>query len=321
MFEFQCKKCKNIFSTEQHPLFQSLKDKLSAEPKKSASDEVVKAFWETIVEITKQTTCPQCHSSAYLISVGGIKFDKGIDATSEPLVQIIKGLVDLHAEYKLKTSIADSFMNYSDEVADYVKEIADHLMWHPGELVYFEDESLRKEAKEVLDSLWKTLTYDELSEEMFSGGFSGLMVNIVGDYIERVKMIKPTLITVKPSNEIRTYFQQAMDAWSHGLNTASLILSCSILEAILKQVLLRKDAKLVYDIGNGKSFKDVKEKDLEALIENARKKRIFDDGEAKKADKIRKNRNAAVHKLKQFSSDETYKAIITTKELLEKLLT
>ena len=147
------------------------------------------------------------------------------------------------------------------------------------------------------------------------------MVSIVGDYIERVKMIKPTFITVKPSNEIRTYFQQAMNAWSHGLNTASLILCCSILEAILKQVLLSKDLKLVYDTGSGKSFKEFKEKDLGALIENARIKKIFNEGEAEKADKIRKNRNAAVHKLKEFSSNETYKTVMTTKDLLERLLT
>lgn len=40
----------------------------------------------------------------------------------------------------------------------------------------------------------------------------------------------------------------------------------------------------------------------------------------KKADKIREFRNAAVHKLKQFSSEETYKAIIATKELTEKVV-
>ena len=268
MFKFRCKKCKNIFTIEQHPLFQSL-------------------ISETVLEITKQTRCQQCQSTVYLVGIGNIKIEEGLDATSEPLVQIIKGLVDLHKEYKLKTSTPDSFLKYSDEVSEYAQGIAEHLMWHPGTLVHFEDTELMNEAKNAIEELWKSLNYDKLSDEMFSGGFSGLMVNIVGDYIERVKMIKPTFITVKPNNEIRTYFQQAMTAWSHGLNTASLILSCSILEAILKQVLLRKDPKLVYDTGKGKSFKELKEKDLEVLIENARLKNILDDREAIKADKIR----------------------------------
>ena len=268
MFKFRCKKCKNIFTIEQHPLFQSL-------------------ISETVLEITKQTRCQQCQSTVYLVGIGNIKIEEGLDATSEPLVQIIKGLVDLHKEYKLKTSTPDSFLKYSDEVSEYAQGIAEHLMWHPGTLVHFEDTELMNEAKNAIEELWKSLNYDKLSDEMFSGGFSGLMVNIVGDYIERVKMIKPTFITVKPNNEIRTYFQQAMTAWSHGLNTASLILSCSILEAILKQVLLRKDPKLVYDTGKGKSFKELKEKDLEVLIENARLKNILDDREAIKAVKIR----------------------------------
>jgi len=317
LFRFRCKKCKNTFAVEQHPLFQSLKDKLNAEPKGFSDDETLKAFSETILEITKQIRCQQCQSTVYLIGVADISFETGIDATSEPLVKAIKGLVDLHKKYKSKTSTPDSFLKYSDEVGEYAQEITEHLMWHPGSLVYFEDTELMTDAKIAIDELWKTLSYDELSDEMFSGGFSGLMVNIVGDYIERVKMIKPIFITVKPNNEIRTYFQQAMNAWSYGLNTASLILSCSILEAILKQVLLRKDPKLVYDAGKGMSFK---EKDLEVLIANAKLKKILDDSEAKKADKVRKSRNAAVHKLKQFSSDETYKAIIATKELIERLL-
>lgn len=87
-----------------------------------------------------------------------------------------------------------------------------------------------------------------------SQGFSELMVNIIGDYIERAKKIKPIFSTVKPTDVIRTYFQEAMNAWCYGLNTAALILSCSILESILKQVLLRKDPKFVYDIDNGKAL-------------------------------------------------------------------
>lgn len=321
MFEFRCKKCKYTFFIEQHPIFQSLKDKLNAEPKDFSNDEKLKVFSETALEITKQIRCQKCRSTVYLVAFGGLRFHEGVDATSEPLVITIKGLVDLHKEYKSKTATPDSFFKYSDEVSEYAKEIVKHLMWHPGDFLYFEDSELMSDAIVAIDDLWENISYDELSDEIFSGGFSGLMVNIVGDYIERVKMIKPTFITVRPNNEIRTYFQQAMDAWCHGLNTASLILSCSILEAILKQVLLRKDHKLVYDIDKSKGLKGFKEKDFQVLIENARIEKILDDGEAKKADKIRKKRNAAVHVLKQASSDETYKAVITTKALLEKLLT
>lgn len=321
MFEFRCKKCKNKFAVEQHPLFQSLIDKLIAEPKGFSGDEKLKAFYSTVLDITKQIQCQKCLSTVYLVGINGVKIDKGIDATSEPFVITIKGLVDLHKEYKSKTTTPDSFLKSSDEVSDYAKEIAEHLMWHPGELLYFEDSELMSDAKMAIEDLWKNVTFDELFDEMHSGGFSGLLVSLVGDYIDRAKMIKPTFITIKPSNEIKTYFQQAMDAWSHGLDTAALILSCSILEAILKQVLCRKGLKLVYDFDESKGNKGFIDRDFDVLIKNARKKNILDDREAKKADNIRRKRNAAVHKLKQFSSADTYKAIITTKELLEKLLT
>jgi len=320
LFKFRCKKCKNTFAIEQHHLFQHLKDKLNAAPKGFSDDEALKSFFETVLEITKQIRCQQCQSTVYLIGIADIDIEKGVDATSEPLVKSIKGLVDLHKEYKSKATTADSFLKYSENVSEYAKEIVEHLMWHPGTLVYFEDLDLMNDAKEVIVELYRNMSSNELWHETFSGGYSGLLVNIIGDYIDRVKEIKPTFISIEPDNQTRTYFQEAMNAWSFGLNSAPLILSCSILEAILKQILLKKDSKLVYDFGKGKSFKDIKEKDLEALIENAKLKKILDNSEAKKAHKIRKYRNDAVHKLKQFSSEETYKTIIATKELIEKLL-
>jgi hypothetical protein len=85
-------------------------------------------------------------------------------------------------------------------------------------------------------------------------------------------------------------------------------------------VLLKKGPKLVYDFGSGKNFKGIKEKDFEVLIKNAKSKGILNVSETGKAHKIRIMRNDAVHKLKHFSSEETYRAIISTKDLLEKLL-
>ena len=158
MFEFQCKKCKKIFPVEQHPLFQSLKDKLSAEPKGISPDEELKAVWDSILEITKQIRCPHCQSPVYLIGIGETKLGTNIDATSEPLVQNIKGLVDLYTEYKSKTSTVDSFLKYTDEVSEYAQAIAEHLMWNPGTLVYFEDDDLVNDAKNAIDKVWEPMS-------------------------------------------------------------------------------------------------------------------------------------------------------------------
>ncbi len=119
MFEFRCKKCEYKFIIEQHPLFQKFRDKLNAEPEGFLGDEIIRVFTETALEITKQIRCEKCRSTVYLTGIGSIKFDKGVDATSEPFVITIKGLVDLHKEYKSKATTSDSFLKYSDEVSDY----------------------------------------------------------------------------------------------------------------------------------------------------------------------------------------------------------
>lgn len=265
--------------------------------------------------------CPECRALELLKTIKESKIIEVIRVIKKRRVEeIIKDLINIYKEYKSKAP-SEPIFRYSDKAKEYAWEIVEYIVWHPGTLIYFEDSHLMDEAKNIITELWESIDYDELSDEMFSGGFSGLMVNIIGDYIERAKKIKPIFITVKPTDVIRTYFQEAMNAWCYGLNTAALILCCSILESILKEVLLRKDPKFVYDMDNGKGFQNIKEKDLKILIDNAKQAGLLDDIEIKKAQMIRESRNAAVHKLKRYSSEQTYQAIITTKELIEKLLT
>src|SRR4030042_2091055 len=157
-----------------------------------------------------------------------------MDVTSEPLVQFIKGLVDLHKNYKKENITPVSFVKYSEEAIDYAKEIIGHLMWKPGTLIYFEDSYLMEEAKSAIDSLWEDMNYEDLSNEMFSGGYGGLLVSIIGDYIERGMKLKPTFVSVKPDDIVSVYFQNAMECWLYGINSATLILCCSIIENLLK---------------------------------------------------------------------------------------
>jgi hypothetical protein len=54
VLKFRCKKCKNTFSFEEHPLFQELKGKLNTESKQLSDEEMLKAFSEAVMKITEQ---------------------------------------------------------------------------------------------------------------------------------------------------------------------------------------------------------------------------------------------------------------------------
>ena len=234
--------------------------------------------------------------------------DDEIDVTSEPIIQAIKRLVDLHKKYKTENITANSFLGYSEEAEGLAYEIIERLIWEPGKLLYFEDTALISDAKNAVKDLWDSLPSNELWEEIASGGYKGILVNIISDYIDRAKFLKPVFISIEPTNQIKKYFREAMGAWLFGLNTAALILCCSIIEEMLETIY----PKLT------KAEKEKKGK-LEALIDKANGK-IFDKTEAETAHIVRLLRNDAVHELKRPSKEDTYEAILNTVSLIEKIL-
>jgi hypothetical protein len=261
-----------------------------------------------IEQITKQIKCSDCQSTVYLIGIGQNHFKDEIDISSEPIIQAIKKLVDLHKKYKEENITANSFVVYSEEAEGLAYEIIERLVWEPGKLLYFEDAALIDSARKAVKDLWDSLPSSELWDEISSGGYKGILVNIISDYIDRAKLLKPVFISVEPPNPVKKYFREAMGAWLFGLNTAALILCCSIIEEMLETIY----PKLT------KAEKEKKGK-LEALIDKANGK-IFNKTEAETAHIIRLLRNDAVHELKRPSKEDTYEAILNTVSLIEKIL-
>lgn len=300
MLRFRCKRCRKEFPFEQDSNL-SLKKNLT-----SSLD--LDALSAAIEEIAKQIKCPSCYSTVYLIGIGQNHFEDEIDISSEPIIQAIKRLVDLHKKYKAENVTANSFVEYSEEAEGLAYEIVERLIWEPGKLLYFEDTALINDARKAVKDLWDSLPSNELWQEISSGGYKGILVNIISDYIDRAKLLKPVFISIEPTNQIKKYFREAMGAWLFGLNTAALILCCSIIEEMLETMY----PKLT------KTEKEKKGK-LEALIIKAKGK-IFNDIEAETAHIIRLLRNDAVHELKMPSKEDTYEAILNTALLIEKIL-
>lgn len=238
---------------------------------------------------------------------------KEIDVTSEYIVQLIKGAIDLVEKGQSE--------DISKEYLEYAQEIVDKLIWNPGQLIHFEDPELIEKAKTALSIIWDNVDEEELFGEITGGGYGGILVHIIGDYIDRAKKLKPTLISVKPDNLISVYFQNAMNSWVFGLNSASIILCCSILEYLLKY----KYPKFIfkYKVVNTMSleeFQKSEKRKLEEFIDVVAEKGFIDEDTKNMAHGIRRLRNDAAHDLRSVTSDEAYDAIMSTKIIIETLL-
>lgn len=302
MLNFKCMRCKYLFTDEQLPIspWKQTKEQKSIDPDNE------KELGKILTEVTKNVKCPKCQSTAYLTGIGEKK-DFEIDLTSEPLVQLVKGAIEL---VKNKREV-----DISKEYFEYAQGIIDILIHNPGKLVYFADPDLIKEAETAVNIIWDNVD----TEELFTTIHSDLMVEMTIDYIRRAIKLKPTFLSVKPDNMVAAYFNNAIEAWLFGLNSASLILCFSIIESLLKQkypTLLYKSDKVL------KSFKEIRENErtIEEFIDHIASKDFIDNSIRQMIHDIRKLRNRATHKLKPITSDEAYTAIMNTKKVIEQLL-
>lgn len=299
MFRFRCKRCKNSFSFEEHPSYHELFRNI---PTFDESKDV-EVFTKWIEDVTANIECTKCKSSVYLIGIGDKLLDSEIDFTSTPIVILIKKAIEL-----VNTGQYEKY-----------KECASKIIWllldEPGQLIYFEDTELMNQAISALKIIWDDVDTSELFDEMVS---SGNMVEIIGGYTDRAKLLMPTLIDKKIDDQTSAYFQEAIYSWLFGLNCASLILCCSIIENLLRQKLWNIDLNLV--LKKNPKDGDLKDRDLFELINNAESAGIIDKGTKSKAHKIRIIRKEAVHRLRKINSDESFRAITDTKHIVEKIL-
>ena len=203
------------------------------------------------------------------------------------------------------------------------QEIITELLYTPGMLLYYENTEDQKNAQALINYIYETLETNEMFDEITNGGYSGLLVNIISDYLKRAKLLKPAFISINPKNyEFKKYFVEAMRAWLYGADNAALILCASIIEDILKSELERIDINLAYRLKKKKDeIVEVRSVGLIKLIKNALDKNILDLNHYEKAIKIAELRHDAVHELKYPKYNEIYDSITNTKTIIENLLT
>ena len=201
-----------------------------------------------------------------------------------------------------------------------LEEITEELIWRPGRLLYYEDSGKSEAAKTILKLLWPIIDGPEIFDEMTGGEYTSILVNIMGDYTDRIEMLKPTLISIPPDPELFVYYEEAMKCWLFGLNNSSIILCGSLLETVLKQKLRDLNVDLVCEVVFRNDRKYVNDFGLDKLIKNAQDQFLLFENEANNAHDIKRLRNKVVHKLRTLDSKKTFEAIGKTKVLVENLL-
>lgn len=211
-----------------------------------------------------------------------------------------------------------TFDKYEPQLKNLKRTIIEGLMWAPGSLIFIPDPMLMEDARNAMDELWDQVSAGELFEEITSGGMSGLLLDIIQEYSDRTAVLKPSLISIRPtSNEFQRYFAEAMRCWLFGLHGSAVILCSSVLENTLRDLLIAIDQALVMDM----SRKKPKPFGLWKLVENARCQAILDQAEAEMAQTIAEIRNSIVHNLKVVpDTEQTYVVLSSTKNLIEKLM-
>tara|TARA_R110002124_G_scaffold89692_1_gene229294 strand:+ start:8808 stop:9545 length:738 start_codon:yes stop_codon:yes gene_type:complete len=238
---------------------------------------------------------------------------------------------------KLKKNIEELGNLFSDMITDetmfsldeekkeraneLIKSISEYLISFPGTLIYESDAKKVQRNKAVIDLLWETVETDHIFDEIISGGYFGLLVQVMSDYAYRAKQLKPTFIGINPDNtEFATFFDEAMNCWLFGLKNASMILCFTILEETLEEALCQVKLDYVYELKNPSNPKSIVVTKFRKLISDAHKEELITSEQATFLKTFTKKRNNAVHRLYSVTDSEALDYIIKTKETIEHLL-
>ena len=237
------------------------------------------------------------------------------------IVDKIDRLGDLFADIASETTMFSISPEVKDETDRLMEEVVDYLVSSPGALFYDNNHSRHKRSEAVVELLWKVTDSEEVIDQLLSGGSTGSFSNKIRDFSKRVRMLKPTFISIDPENtKFSRYYEEAMNAWLHGLPNAALIISFAILEDLLKDGLRRRNPEFVYDLIDPDDPKGVNPVSNSRIIKSAFDEGLIDQQEMDILNHIRKLRNDSLHNLDSVSDEEVYEIIIQTKEIVESLL-
>jgi hypothetical protein len=239
---------------------------------------------------------------------------------SEKMENFLKAIDELgyEEEYKDENNV-ENMLN----IVNLYKEIFEDFVWNPGRVIWAESSEEAENVRNVLSKFWSSLAEEEkIFEEMLSGGFSGIVANYMGDYVERLKLVKPMVITIDPEDyKFGSFYSEAIQAWLFGAGRAAVGLCGSILEEVFFTELSKSNRQIALSFNfTGESVTGLQSVTLQKLINLAKEDGLVSNKDAILAHDIRRLRNDVLHELKAVNDLTTLEAIDNTRKVIESIL-
>ena len=198
------------------------------------------------------------------------------------------------------------------------RKLIDDFLSNPGTLIF-----VPYAAQFVLDTIWNDFV--ERENIMEDPDFPDDTMNcMIFEYVYKAIELKPQFISVDPKIlDFEKYYNQAVSAYCHELNGASLIICCSFLEMALKEKMNELELDPI-DLRYEVNDKGVKTPigvcfNFSNIINKAYEENIIDKNDRNTLHRIRKLRNDVIHEDKEITSEKSLETIMQMKTVFEHL--
>lgn len=236
------------------------------------------------------------------------------------LLEFIERLVKL-----LKTN--DNISRISEDTAKVFNKLAEDLIeilvWRPGGIFKINSKENIDKFRIAVDLLLQGQSWEDLYNELISGGYGGLMLEEMDLYARRFVKLRPIFISNEPGDsEFDFYYNEAMKCWLHGLDNSSIVIITALLEKTLSSFLddLNRNeiSKLIKIVCEDNQYRGAKVRFYELIEITCYKKHITYENK-QSFHEIRKIRNKIVHESYKITQEQSLSLLLKAKEYFEEL--
>lgn len=237
-------------------------------------------------------------------------------------MSIKENILNLLQEYEKFSASGGTSEEYakssSKKKSLLLQEIIIGFAWNPGEFIFVKDEEEKDLLEHQFNEIWNYVE-DDIFDVIFWGEYPGSGLQdefaslVIYEVAERLKRIRPIFSSIiYPDSEFKEYYNEALSAWLFGLNTASLIICWSFLEALIRNTVHFRSIQAYMKISQ-------MDNQQEELLAQLKEWQILNGSDIHDINGLRKLRNKAVHETEPIDSSTAFKAIRKSRTIVEKI--